>query len=267
MTRRALLQTIACTVAAGGGVTAADLRDETRRAYDEYAARAAQRFVERVRNGSANKPAARSARDDDVFVSPASEDGILSIPDGLVHHWIGSNLIRDVSLQDALDISYDYDNYRTIYKPVIGSRLLGHDGNTFRVRLRIKESSGGLSATLDVTSRVEYHYPGDREVYSIATSDEIREIRDAGTANERSLPAGHDSGYLWRAATFNNLTARDGGVFVETEALGLSRRFPHFLALFIEPIARRLGRASVERSLGEFSQAVAAHARRRGKNG
>jgi len=265
ITRRALLQTLACTVAAGGGVTAADLRDETRRAYDEYAARATQRFVERVRNGTVAKPEARASRDRDVLVSPAGEDGILSIPDGLVHHWTGSTVIRDVSLQDALDVSYDYDNYRAIYKPVIASRLLGRDGNTFRVRLRIKESSGGLSATLDVTSRIEYSYPDDRDVYSIATSDEIREIRDAGTASERSLPSGHDSGYLWRATTFNYLASRDGGVFVESEALGLSRRFPPFLTWFIEPIARRLGRASVERSLRDFSQAVAARARQRDK--
>jgi len=144
---------------------------------------------------------------------------------------------------------------------VIASRLLGRDGNAFRVRMRVKESGGGLSATLDVTSRVEYEYPDDRSVYSIATSDEIREIRDAGTANERSLPPGHDSGYLWRAATFNYLGARAGGVFAETEAVALSRRFPPFLAWIIEPAARRLGRNSIERSMVEFAQAVRMRAR------
>jgi hypothetical protein len=40
------------------------------------------------------------------------------------------------------------------------------------------------------------------------------------------------------------------------ETLGLSRSFPPFLGWFIEPIARRLGRKSIERSLEEFIAAV-----------
>jgi len=86
--------------------------------------------------------------------------------------------------------------------------------------------------------------------------DEIRELRDAGTAKERKLSPGHDSGYLWRAAAFTRMVERDGGVFVEMETIGLTRRFPTFLGWFIEPVARRLGRSSVERSLQEFTSAV-----------
>ena len=178
-----------------------------------------------------------------------------------MHHWLGSTFIAGATMDDALAVSFSYNDYRSIYRPVIASRLLDRDGNTFRVRMRVKESGGGLSATLDVTSRVEYAYPDERSAYSIATSDEIREIRDAGTANERSLPAGHDSGYLWRAATFNYLGDRAGGVFAETEAVALSRRFPPFLAWIIEPAARRLGRNSIERSMVEFAQAVRMRAR------
>jgi len=40
------------------------------------------------------------------------------------------------------------------------------------------------------------------------------------------------------------------------ETLGLSRGFPPFLGWFIEPIARRLGRKSIERSLEQFIAAV-----------
>ena len=81
-------------------------------------------------------------------------------------------------------------------------------------------------------------------------------MRDAGTAKERQLSPGHDSGYLWRAAAFTHMVERDGGVFVEMETIGLSRGFPTLLSWIIEPIARRVGRSSVERSLQEFSAAV-----------
>jgi hypothetical protein len=122
--------------------------------------------------------------------------------------------------------------------------------------MRIRESAGGVSAVLDVTSRVQYFNPNSRSVYSISISEEIRELRDPGTAKEHRLSPGHDSGYLWRAAAFTHMVERDGGVFVEMETIGLSRGFPPFLGWIIEPVARRLGRSSVERSLQEFSMAV-----------
>jgi hypothetical protein len=42
------------------------------------------------------------------------------------------------------------------------------------------------------------------------------------------------------------------------ETLGLTRRFPPLLGWVLEPIAKRLGRKSVETSLEEFRTAVLA---------
>ena len=122
--------------------------------------------------------------------------------------------------------------------------------------MRIKESAAGLSAVLDVTSRVQYFQPDSGTIYSISMSEEIRELRDHGTAKERKLSPGRDNGYLWRAAAFSHMVERDGGVFVEMETIGLTRSFPTLLGWIIEPVARRLGRSSVERSLQEFTKAV-----------
>jgi hypothetical protein len=109
-----------------------------------------------------------------------------------------------------------------------------------------------------VRSSVKFSFPNATTVYSISTSDEICEVKDAGETSEQLLPAGQGSGYLWRAATLSRLVERDGGVAVEMETIGLSRAFPRMLAWIIEPIARRLGRKSVELSLQEFASAVRA---------
>jgi hypothetical protein len=266
MTHHSVPRAIACAVIVCTAIAAAaDLQDETGRAYDGYAQRAAQLFLERVRSAASatdNGPFSRAAtpRDGEVVARPAREDGITAVSGGLVHHWLASTFIAGVTLQHVLDVSYDYTEYHAVYTPVLVSKLLSHDGNTYRVMVRIKGSGGGLSAVVDITSRVQYFFPDTRSVYSIATSEEIREVRNAGTSNERRLAPGHDSGYLWRAATLNYLVERDHGVFVHTEALGLSRSFPPFLGWIIEPVARRLGRSSVERSLQEFSRAVRARA-------
>ena len=175
-----------------------------------------------------------------------------------MHHWTGATFINHATLADALAISSAYENYPAVYRPVISSRLLGRDGDTYHVQLRIKEGAAGVSAVLQVRSSVKFFFPSGTTAYSISTSDEIREVKDAGETTEQLLPAGQGSGYLWRAATMSRLIERDGGVAVEMETIGLSRAFPRMLAWIIEPIARRLGRKSVELSLQEFATAVRA---------
>jgi hypothetical protein len=231
---------------------AAELEPAASVAYDRYVADATKVFLEARRS---HVP----PRDGEVTVRPARQDGIVSVPGGLVHHWTGATFIDRATLADALAISSAYENYHAVYRPVISSRLLGRDGDTYHVELRIKEGAAGVSAVLQVRSSVKFFFPSGTTVYSISTTDEIREVKDAGETSEQLLPAGQGSGYLWRAATLSRLIERDGGVAVEMETIGLSRAFPMMLAWIIEPIARRLGRKSVELSLQEFARAVRAH--------
>ena len=70
------------------------------------------------------------------------------------------------------------------------------------------------------------------------------------------MPPGQDRGYLWRGATFTRFVEADGGVYMQMETIGLSRAFPPLLGWAIEPIARRVGRGSVENSVQEFRRAV-----------
>jgi hypothetical protein len=242
---------------------AADLQEHTARAFDSYVQQARRAFLERISGVAADGATVQrgATLGHEVTTRPAAEDGIVAVPGGLVHHWTGSTFLPGVSLQDVLAVSYAYDEYHAVYKPVRASRLLGREGHTYRVLLRIGESDAGVSAVLDVTSRVQYVYPHSRSVYSTSVSDEIREVRNAGKSNEHWLSPGHDSGYLWRAATFTHFLQQDSGVLVEMEAIGLSREFPSLLRWIIEPIAQRLGRRSVERPLQEFGEAVRAHAR------
>jgi hypothetical protein len=94
-------------------------------------------------------------------------------------------------------------------------------------------------------------------------------VKNPGRADEQLLPEGRDSGYLWRANTFTRFVERGDGVHVELQTIGLTRAFPKLLGWFIEPIARRVGRSSVERTLMEFRDAVQSlrtSSRRRGES-
>jgi hypothetical protein len=260
------MRAIAATVAAFFCLTtsapgAAELDERATRAYAEYVERARMAFLDRVRAAPVVGAEVSGAMNDGRPVGrPAREDGIVSVPGGLVHHWLATAFIPGANVQQVLGVSYAYPEYRTIYKSIIVSTLLGRSGDTFRVLLRIREGAAGVTAVLDIWLTIQYFYPDGRSAYSISTADDIREVKNAGRTDEQHLPAGQDSGYLWRAGAFTSFVQDEHGVRVEMETLGLSRRFPALLAWILEPVARRLGRKSVEASLEEFRTAVlAAH--------
>jgi len=50
-------------------------------------------------------------------------------------------------------------------------------------------------------------------------STRIQEVDDPGTPEERLLPAGDDHGFLWRLYSYWRFEERDGGVYLECQAL------------------------------------------------
>jgi hypothetical protein len=179
---------------------AAELTSQTSMAFDDYLRQAREAFLARVRTDMGPTP-----KSEGMPARPGREDGIVTVPSGLIHHWVGGAFIPRATLQRALAVSNAYDAYSRIYKEVIASKLVGRDGDTYQVLIRIKESEAGVGAVLDILSTVQYFRPTPRLVYAITTSDQIREVKNAGLANERLLPAGRDSGYLWRAGSFTTL--------------------------------------------------------------
>jgi hypothetical protein len=246
----------AMSVSASG----ADLEQRTIDAYQRYVDEARDAFLRRgdaeewTQIPSARGPAVVHA------LAPAETlptGRIVKAPGGLIHHWAGVTFIPRADLRHVIDVAQAYDDYPVIYRSVLASRVIARDGDTFRVFARLKEDAGMVSAVLDVRTVVTYARD-ERRVYSLGAATEIREVKNAGAVTERLLPPGHDSGFLWRANTFTRFVERDSGVSVELETIGLSRRFPPLVGWLMEPIARRVGRLSVERTLAEFRTAVLA---------
>ena len=236
----------------------AELEDRTLQAYRAYLNDARRAFLTHIEQHPQPVIDDEAILGNGKIVARAGhKDGIIDVPGGLVHHWIGSAFIADTSLDDALSLARTFDEYPSIYKSIIRSEFLGHEGDTSRVRLRIKEKAGSVNATLDMWSDVRYVRVDSARAYSLTEATEIREVVGAGGPEERLLPAGRDRGYLWRASTFARYTEHDGGVYAELETIGLSRGFPPLMGWVIEPIARRLGRRSVEGSLREFREGLA----------
>jgi hypothetical protein len=97
---------------------------------------------------------------------------------------------------------------------------------------------------------------GSTRWYSVATTTEVREVVDYGERGERLLPPDRGSGYIWRLRNMVRLEERDGGVYVELEALALTRDIPSSLRWLVSPVIDRLSRSSVLDTLRQTRQAV-----------
>ncbi len=251
--------TLLAIVALSAVLAAAELKDTAVRAFVQHADEAQQSFVDRAGRAVGDTPkAAKALRSGDVVAGPGSGDGILDVDGGLVHDWRAQILIPGVKLDQVLRLSRSYPDYPTIFHPVVAAKVLSQDGDHFRVQLRMRESAGGLSATLDVRSNIVYTRVDPQHAFVVSRSEEIHEVKNANKPSESLLPPGEDSGYLWRARAMTRFVEDDSGVWMEMQTLGLSRSFPPMIGWAIEPIARRVGRRSAEASLDEFKRAVLA---------
>ena len=233
------------------------LTDAAANAYSEYVDRARQSFLDRVNQPvGGGEPERAPLRKEQTIVQPAGGDGIQTMPGSLIHHWRGTIFIHGVTLDQVVSVSRAYRDYPKIFHPIVAATVLSGEGELLQVQFRMKQAVAGITGTLDAWSNIRYVKIDAKRAYVVSSSDTIREVKDAGKSTERYLPAGRDSGYLWRAAAFTRFVEDDGGVYMEMETIGLSRPFPPLLGWVIEPIARHIGRASVEESVQEFRRAV-----------
>jgi hypothetical protein len=83
-------------------------------------------------------------------------------------------------------------------------------------------------------------------------------VENAGTANERVLPADTGYGFLWRLYSYWRIQERDSGVYVECRAISLTRDVPFGLGWVIEPIIQKLPKESLINTLEATRRALTA---------
>ena len=110
------------------------------------------------------------------------------VPSGLVHHWIGTVFIPNVSLAQFLAVAQDYNEYSAVYTPgVVESKLLSRDGDKFAYRLKFIQKGFGVKAGMIADFQTEYHPLGPDLGYSVTRSTALTELAKPGTDAERPL--------------------------------------------------------------------------------
>ena len=235
----------------------AHLSQTATHSFDEYVERARATSVQSSSlwvDGAADR--LRRVRSGEIVVAPVGENPH-QVPDGLVHDWISAEFIPGATLDEVFAVIHDYDRYSEFYAPhVMTSRSLGHTGEDYRFALRLVNQSLLNKSALDSEYTESYVRLSDHSWYSVAYTTSIRQIVDLGDEDERKLPDGQGSGYLWRLFCISHFMERDGGVYVEMEVIALSRTIPPLLRWFVDPIVRRTAKSALEISMGKTKAAV-----------
>jgi len=248
-----------------GTLAAAELHEATVKAFDTYVVAAEarstapflwldtrpaaerQRLLADLKNGELVIERLR--------VHPGGRE--LDVPDGMIHHWLGTVFIPNATAADAVKLLQDYDRHAAIYAPTVArSRLLSHSvsrapgapGDEFRFSLRFVMTKV-ITVVVDGEHHARFAWFGHGRARSWIRSTRLAEVTGAGTSAEREEPVGKGGGYLWRLNSYWRFEDRDGGVYLECESVSLTRDIPFGLGWIVGPFVTSLPRESLEFTL------------------
>lgn len=253
-------------------IAAADLTPATSAAFDRYVRLTEQRIAAETARASdflwidtlppqRRAEVLRGLQQGGVIIERLrTRDGSndIPVPDGLIHHWVGTVFVPRTGVKEAVALMQDYDRHADYFAPAIArSKMLDRDGSRFRVALRFHVKKI-ISVTLDTENEAEFFHPAADRAHSRIRSTRVSEISDAGTPKERPKPAGEENGFMWNLNTYWRFLERDEGTFVQCESLTLTRDVPFALAWIIRPIVSQMPKESLTFTLAKVRAALAA---------
>jgi hypothetical protein len=179
-----------------------------------------------------------------------STDGDLS--GALLHHWRGTAFAPGAKAADFERLMRDFNAYPQHFAPqVVQARALSQDQVWMRVRQRHV-----ITVVMDTTYDVSFGRLDVQHGYSISKSTRIEEIDSPGSRDEHALSAREEHGFLWRLNTYWSYEERDGGLYLQIEAVSLTRAIPRGLGWAIGPYVESVPRESLEFTLRSACNAI-----------
>ncbi len=244
-------------------LSAATLKPESLAAWNRYFAAAQANVAKQAQPGATflrvdgSNSLRQRVRDGEVVVTEANTESSKNVPGALIHDWTGDAFLPGARIEDVIAVVRNYGHYREYYSPtIIRSRTEARNTLEDRYAVVMMNQSLVLRTALETDCKADFTQVSDKRWYSVSETTQIHEIADFGEADEHRLPVDQGSGYIWRLASITRFEERDGGVYIEVEALALSRDIPASLRFIVIPIVHRLCRNALTESLRQTSHAV-----------
>jgi len=250
-------------------VWAVELKPETDAAFNRYVQRSEQRMPKDLQSGfflridglpiQQREELYQQLKRGEVVtekLETLDRGASMPVPGGLIHHWIGVAFIPGATLSKTLALLQGYDEHSRIYAPsVLRSKLVQHNGDDFEVYLRLRETEI-VTVVLDTEYDVHYIRLDSTRACSQSYSTRVAELENAGQPGEHQKPVGNDSGFLWRLNSYWRFWERDGGVYVQLEAISLTRDIPEGLGWLVRPFITSIPRESLVFTLNRTREAL-----------
>ena len=180
-----------------------------------------------------------------------------TVPTGaMVHHWRGSAFAPGAAAADFETLMRDFRVYPQRFGPeVVQAKAIASNGDAMQAWMRVRQHHV-LTVVLDTTYDVRFGRLDRSHGYSISHSTRIDEIGSAGTSAEHVLSAEEEHGFLWRLNTYWSYEERDGGLYLQVEAVSLTRAVPSGLGWAIRPYVESIPRESLEFTLRSACRAL-----------
>jgi hypothetical protein len=225
------------------------LKSETRQAFEKYVRLTEERNEAELKRNNAllwvdglpetERTAAYAAvKNGEVRIQKLEtkdNDQTIHCPGGMIHHWLGVVFIPGAKADDVLHVLQDYDHHSTYFTPdVERSKIESHEGDHFRVFLRFRRHKI-ITVVLNTEHEVQYFRDAPDKAHSRSSAVRITEVENAGKSDEREKQPGDDGGFLWGMETWWRIQDADGGVYVQSEVVSLTRNIPTGLGWMIGP--------------------------------
>jgi len=180
----------------------------------------------------------------------------IEAPGALIHDWVGTAFIEGATIKQAFAVLQDYDHHSTTYAPEVQrSKLISRNGDDFNAYLRFVKKKV-ITVVLDTYHQAHYGTLDATHGYSRSTTTKIAEIEDPGTSQEREKSAADEQGFMWKMNTYWRFEERDGGLYIQCEAVTLTRNVPFGLAWMIEPFIVSIPKESLTSTMVETRRAL-----------
>jgi hypothetical protein len=177
-------------------------------------------------------------------------------PGALLHHWRGTAFAPGATPADFERLMRDFHAYPQHFSPqVLNAKTLTQSDDHLQAWMRVRQHHI-ITVVMDTTYDITYNHLDPRHGYSISHSTRIDEIESPGTPNEHLLSPIEEHGFLWRLNTYWSYEERDGGLYLQVEALSLTRSIPRGLGWAVSPFVESVPRESLEFTLRSACNAL-----------
>jgi hypothetical protein len=169
----------------------------------------------------------------------------------MVHDWRGTAFAPGATAGDFEKLMRDFEAYPKNFAPeVLEAKTVAVEGDRMQAWMRVRQRHV-ITVVMDSRYDIAYGRLDARHGYSVSRSTEMEEM-----AGGRPLSAEQEHGFLWRLNTYWSYEERDGGLYLQVEAVSLTRAVPRGLGWVIGPYVESVPRESLEFTLRSAVKAL-----------